>query len=48
MTISNAYDSAELTCKIKPWEIKENLKPLDKYLDKKYSKKKTKKIVVKD
>ena len=48
MTISNAYDSAELTCKIKPSEIKENLKELDKYLDKKYSKKKSKQIIVKD
>ena len=48
MTIQNSYDSAELTCAIKPWEIKENLKKLDVYLDKKYSKKKEKRIVVKD
>ena len=48
VSISNAYESAELTCKIKPWEIKENLKPLDKYLDKKYKKKREKMIKVTD
>ena len=48
VSISNAYDSAELTCKIKPWEIKENLKPLDKYLDKKYKKKTERSIKVTD
>ena len=48
ITISNAYNSAELTCKITPAEIKENLKELDKYLDKRHSKKRTKQITVKD
>ena len=33
MTIQNSYDSAELTCAIKPWEIKENLVMLEKERD---------------
>ena len=48
MTIQNSNDSDELTCAIKPWEIKENLKKLDVYLDKKYKKRREKKIIVKD
>jgi len=47
-SISNAYESAERTCNIKPSEIKQNLVHLDKYLNKKYKKRREKKITVKD
>jgi hypothetical protein len=48
LTISNTFQSAKLTCELKPEEIKENLKKLDKYLNKKFKKKKRTNITVKD
>ena len=48
LTLSNTYESAKLTCQLKPDEIKKNLKKLDKYLRKKFKKKSGKRIIVKD
>ena len=48
LTLSNTYESAKLTCQLKPDEIKKNLKKLDKYLNKKFKKKRGKRIIVKD
>ena len=48
LTLSNTYESAKLTCQLKPEEIKKNLTKLDKYLNKKFKKKRGKRIIVKD
>ena len=48
MTITNSYNSAKITCEMKPDEIKKNLKKLDVYLNKKFKKKRQKRIIVKD
>lgn len=48
LTLSNTYESGNLTCELKPDEIKKNLKKLDKYLNKKFKKKRGKRITVKD
>ena len=48
LTLSNTFQSSKLTCKLKPHEIKENLKKLDKYLNKRFKKKRRTNITVKD
>jgi hypothetical protein len=46
--VTNYFDSIKETCKVTPDKLETNLKNLDKYLQQKPKRKRTRNIIVKD